>query len=607
MKFQYFYMKIKSDYCLIGFLVSVYFKLLLILFCLATFQVVAAQHTKKPNVIIILSDDQGWGDLSINGNKNLSTPNIDRFAKTGATFDRFYVTPMCAPTRAELLTGRYHVRGGVRDVSNGGERLDLDETTIADVFRNAGYATAAYGKWHNGGQYPYHPNARGFEDFYGFCSGHWGNYFNPVLEHNGEIVTGKGFIINDFTEKAMAFIEAHKKDPFFLYLPYNSPHSPMQVPDEWWNRFKDKNLTMKSDHADEDIENTKAALAMCENIDWNVGRILSKLKELNLDDNTIVVFFGDNGPSNWRWNGGMKGKKGTTDEGGVRSPAFINWPKHIKPGTKILPISGAIDLLPTLSDMANLKWTPAKPLDGISLKPLLLQQKTNWKDRQIFSYWKGKTSVRSQQYRLDDKGELFDMYADPGQHKNIADINKPVVNKLNLALNDWKKNVLSELPPKDERPFPFGNPKAYSTILPAGDGVPHGNIKRSNQYPNCSYFTNWTNVNDKITWDLDVVQSGDFNVALYYTCPSKDTGAVFSLNFGNSKLVSKISIAHDPPLQGMEYDRVPRIESYVKDFKKLDLGSMHFEKGKGTLVLQASKIPGSQAMDVEMLVFTTKK
>ena len=164
---------------------------------------------RKPNVVVVLTDDQGWGDLSLNGNTNLSTPNIDSLARDGASFDRFYVCPVCSPTRAEFLTGRYHPRSGVYSTSAGGERMDLDETTIADRFKAAGYATAAFGKWHNGMQYPYHPNGRGFDYYYGFCSGHWGNYFDPMLERNGQIVKGNGFVIDGFTSEAMQFMESH--------------------------------------------------------------------------------------------------------------------------------------------------------------------------------------------------------------------------------------------------------------------------------------------------------------------------------------------------------------------------------------------------------------
>ncbi len=191
----------------------------------------------KPNVIVILSDDQGWGDLSVHGNTDLRTPNIDSLAKDGAMFERFFVCPVCSPTRAEFLTGRYHPRGGVFSTSAGGERLDLDETTIAQTFQAAGYATGAFGKWHNGSQPPYHPNNRGFEEYYGFCSGHWGQYFSPMLEHNGTLVRGHGFIIDDLTDHAMKFMEQHRDRPFFCYVPFNTPHSPMQVPDSFYDRF----------------------------------------------------------------------------------------------------------------------------------------------------------------------------------------------------------------------------------------------------------------------------------------------------------------------------------------------------------------------------------
>jgi len=177
-------------------------------------------ETLPPNVVLIVSDDQGWGDLSLHGNTNIRTPNIDSIALNGASFSKFFVSPVCSPTRAELLTGRYHPRTGVYCTSAGGERMNLDETTIADIFKQAGYATGVFGKWHNGMQYPYHPNGRGFDEFYGFASGHWGDYFSPaLLEHNGELVQGEGYLVDDFTEKALSFIETHKENPFFVYIP----------------------------------------------------------------------------------------------------------------------------------------------------------------------------------------------------------------------------------------------------------------------------------------------------------------------------------------------------------------------------------------------------
>ncbi len=193
----------------------------------------ASREASAPNVLVILTDDQGWGDLSLHGNRNLRTPHLDSIAQKGAQFRHFYVCPVCSPTRAEFLTGRWHIRGGVRDVTSGGERLDLDEVTIAQLFRQAGYRTAMFGKWHNGTQGAYHPTQRGFEDFYGFTSGHWGHYFSPLLEVNDELTRGSGFLPDDLTNRALRFISSEDDRPFFLMMTYNTPHSPMQVPDAW--------------------------------------------------------------------------------------------------------------------------------------------------------------------------------------------------------------------------------------------------------------------------------------------------------------------------------------------------------------------------------------
>ena len=577
--------------------------LILLILPVFLFSCAERETETKPNVIIILADDQGWGDLSVSGNTNLSTPNIDHLAETGVGFDRFYVSPVCSPTRAELLTGRYHVRGGVYSTSAGGERLDLDETTMAQVFKEAGYATAAYGKWHNGMQPPYHPNARGFDDYYGFCSGHWGNYFSPMLEHNGELVKGNGFIIDDLTDHGLAFMEENKDRPFLLYLPFNTPHSPMQVPDRWWKKFE--NMDLELHHREPEKENilhTRAALAMCENIDWNVGRIATKVEELGLSDNTIIIYFSDNGPNGFRWNDGMKGKKGSTDEGGVRSPLFMKWAGKIKAGKTVTQIAGAIDLLPTLSDLAGIDYEPQKALDGISLKPLLLEDNPDWEERLLISHWANKTSVRSQQYRLGAFGELFDMVEDPGQANDISAQQPEIAEQLTKAKEKWELEVLSELPAEDTRTFPIGHPDFSFTQIPARDGRAFGNIKRSNKFPNCSFFTNWTSITDSISWEAEVLESGEFEVALYYTCPAEDAGSVFELSFGKSKLSGKITEAHDPPLRGMEHDRVHRGESYVKDFSRMPVGTIHLDKGKGVLCLKALEIPGSQVMDFRLLM-----
>ena len=577
------------------------FSLLLLLSCRHSTE----NELRKPNLVIFLSDDQGWGDFSITGNTNVETPHLDRLAGDGAIFHNFYAQAVCSPTRAELLTGRYHPRGGVYSTSAGGERLDLDETTLAQVFKKAGYATAAYGKWHNGMQPPYHPNSRGFEDFYGFCSGHWGNYFSPMLEHNGEIVKGEGFIVDDLTNHGLDFIEKNSDRAFLLYLPYNTPHSPMQVPDRWFEKFEDEELEMLAGNpGEEDVIFTKAALAMCENIDWNVGRVLQKLEELGLEKNTIIIYFNDNGPNSWRWNGEMKGRKGSTDEGGVRSPLFVKWPDKIEKGLQIDQLASVVDLLPTLSSLAGIELEISKPLDGIDLSALLLEEKTSREDRYIFNQWKDKISVRSQKYRLDAEGALYDIENDRAQRVDVAK-QFPSVHKAHLEAKAWYMNeVVAELPKEDQRPFTLGYEKARFTQLPARDGIAHGNIRRSNKFPNCSFFTSWISLDDSITWDVEVLKEGNYNVTLYYTCPEGDEGAKFQLSMGNNSLHGKIETAFDPPLKGMENDRTgERAESYVKEFKALDLGKMYLDKGPGQLSIRAREMPGESVMDLRLLVF----
>jgi arylsulfatase A-like enzyme len=565
-------------------------------------------HARSPNILVVLADDQGWGDLGINGNTNLHTPHIDSIGRAGARFERFFVSPVCSPTRAEFLTGRYHPRGNVYSTSTGGERLNLGETTLAEVFRRAGYATGAFGKWHNGMQYPYHPNGRGFDEFYGFCSGHWGNYFSPLLEHNGQIVRGNGFLPDDLTDRAMAFMETNKDRPFLCYVPFNTPHSPMQMPDEYWDRFKSKELPMRHRDPDkEDVTFTRAALAMTENLDWNVGRLLRKLDDLGLAADTIVVYFSDNGPNSWRWNGGMKGMKGSTDEGGVRSPLLIRWPGHISAGKRIEPICSTIDLLPTFAALAGVEPKTAHPIDGLSLAGLLRGEGADRPERFVYSFWNDKLSVRGQDYRLDSGGGLFDLRTDPGQRTNLAQHLPRIAERMAAAGRVWREDVLREFGPAfDHRPFLVGHPDFKHTQLPARDGKGGGNIVRSSRHPNSSFFTHWISTTDSITWDVEVAESGEFEVELYYTCPAADVGSTVQLGSNGAVLQGRVGEAHDSPWIAADKDRVPRTESYEKDFRPLKLGRIRLEKGGGVLTLKATEIPGSQVMDFRLMMLTRR-
>jgi len=317
-----------------------------------------------------------------------------------------------------------------------------------------------------------------------------------------------------------------------------------------------------------------------------------------------VIYFNDNGPNSWRWNGDMKGRKGSTDEGGVRTPLFVKWPAKIKKGLEINQVSSAIDILPTLSALAGIKHQSEKPLDGRSLEPLLLEENPGWEDRFIFNQWQDKISVRSQKFRLDAAGSLYDMESDRTQKVDVAK-ELPDIHRAHLdAKARYINEVAAELPEKDHRPLTIGFPGATFTQIPARDGVAHGNIKRSNKYPNCSFFTNWTSSNDSITWNVEILQEADFKITLYYTCPAGDEGSLFQLSLGNQKLDGNIELPFDPPLRGMENDRTSqRGESYVKDFKALDLGLWHLEKGQGQLTIKAKGVPGENVMDLRLLLF----
>lgn len=588
--------------------------------CLRSHFVIGENHQTpavNPNVVIFLADDAGWGDYSHSGNTQSSTPNIDSIATGGVSLDRFFVCPVCSPTRAEFLTGRYHLRCGVRGVSTGQERLNLDEKTIADSFKAAGYATGAFGKWHNGTQWPYHPMGRGFDEYLGHTSGHWGEYFDAPLDDNGRMVRTKGYIVDVCTDRAIDFIERSHTRPFLCYVPFTTPHSPWAAPKENWQRFKNKPILQTATRsADEDPDQTRCALAMLENQDQNVGRVLKKLEDLKLTENTIVVYFSDNGPNSWRWTDGMKGRKGGTDEGGVRSVCYVRWPARLQGGRTVSQIAGAIDLMPTLTSLAGVTSVGDRPIDGRDLTPLLTGESVEWPERMIFSTWAGRVSVRTQQYRLDDKGELFDMLADPGQRTPITKKQPDVAKQLRDAVAEWRTEMSASdgaagkvHPGKgksvDPRPLPVGFSEFPITMLPARDGEPQGNVRRSSPAPNCSYFVNWTSVDDSIVWLLDVHTTGRYEVTIDYTCPLADAGSTVELQFGGNHLKGTIEPGWDPPLY-TDQDTLPRppAESQMKEFHTLKLGQMTLNSGEGQLVLRALKIPGQSVMDVRRVTLT---
>ena len=553
-----------------------------------------ATKIKKPNVLLILTDDQGWGDVSSHGNPKIATPTLDRIAAEGARFDRFYVSPVCAPTRASLLTGRYHPRTGVHGVTRGRETMRADEATIAEILQQNGYATGAFGKWHNGAHYPQHPNGQGFEKFVGFCAGHWNNYFDTDMERNGVEFTSEGYMADYLTDEAIRFIKENKSNPFFCYVPFNPPHSPFQVPDAYFDKYKLLGL-------DDELA---CVYAMCENLDDNIGRLLDTLDDFSLAENTIVIFITDNGPNTDRFNGDMRGRKGSPHEGGSRVPCFIRRPGHIKPGMVIKPIAAHIDILPTLVELLDLPKPETKPLDGISLAPLLADPDAEWPDRMIFGKWSNTGSVRTPRHRLivaPGGVQLYDMVADPGEINDIKNSEPQQAKKLKDAYDSWWADVSKD----GFNPIPtsIGYEEMPEVVLPAHEALLFPEIGKGISYFERNgwandWVTHWTSTDAYPYWPVEVVAGGEYEVALDYVCASENVGVKFQVEIGDVSIDGKITEMHDPQSR-YSPDRVARKEVYEKTWKRLVLGRVKLPVGTSDLKVIVQTIPGAMAMDVK--------
>jgi hypothetical protein len=295
---------------------------------------------------------------------------------------------------------------------------------------------------------------------------------------------------------------------------------------------------------------------------------------------------------------------------------YMRWPARLPRGHAVTQISGAIDLLPTLTSLAGVPRAGDKPLDGRDLSPLILNRAVDWPDRMIFSFWAGSLSVRSQTHRLDNGGQLFNMIADPGQTAPVNDQEGALAERLSEAAKAWRAEMfagIAPLPPKgkkqgvDPRPIPVGYREFPITMLPARDGEPQGGVKRSGQAPNCSYFVNWRSLEDRMVWRLGVHTSGRYEVTVDYTCPESDVGATVELAFGNARLSGKVGPGWDPPLNTNQ-DTIPRGhgESQMKPFKTMRLGEVDLDAGEGPLTLRALEMPGKSVMDVRRVTLTLK-
>ncbi len=474
-------------------------------------------HPRKPNVILVLTDDQGYGDMSCHGNQVLKTPAIDTLHRDGVCLTDFHVDPCCSPTRAALMTGRYSSRVGVWHTVLGRSLLRAGETTMADVFAANGYRTGMFGKWHLGDSYPFRPQDRGFQEALyhgggaiGNSPDYWGNhYFDDTYFRNGKPEKFHGYCTDVWFDEALQFIRANKDRPFFCYLPTNVPHWPLLVAEKYVKPFAGK------------VPDSMAHYyGMLVNFDENLARLRHELRQLGLAENTILIFLSDNGTSDGveldkngyptaGFNAGMKGDKLSEYEGGHRVPCLVYWPAGgIRGGREVTRLTAHIDLLPTLIDLCGLAPPPHGKFDGVSLAPLLRGPVTataDWPDRTLFVHnqrvidpVKGKDyAVMTDHWRLVDGHELYEIKSDPGQHRDVAGAHPDVVTTLEKAYDRWWADISTDFD-KPAR-IVIGSDRANPTALNPHDwiGQPHelfdqSQVRRGRYGPaNLEYQGHW--------------------------------------------------------------------------------------------------------------------
>ena len=557
----------------------------------------ALTTARLPNVIVIITDDQGYGDLGSTGNPHVSTPHLDRLAAESVVFDRFFVSPVCAPTRASLLTGRYHLRTGTWGVTGGRETMRGSETTLAELLKGAGYRTGAFGKWHNGAHVPSTPRAQGFDEFFGFRGGHWNLYVDTELERNGRRVRTSGYIADVLTDEAMAFVARNRRQPFFLYLALNTPHSPLQVPDAYYDRFAARGLD----------PTLSSVYGMVENIDDNVGRLLARVDATGLREDTLVIFLSDNGPAGDRYNAGMRGRKGSVHEGGGRVPFFIRWPGRLPPH-RVDRVAAHIDVVPTIADLAGLPVPDADRLDGRSLRPLLERREGEWPDRPLFTHQARPTggpnpypgAVRTQQHRLVNEGkgwQLFDMRADPAQAHDVAATHPDLVAGLGGAYDRWFAEVSAHAFTKP--PIEVGHAAENPIELDAPEAVLAGGLAYKNSahgYAN-DWIAGWTTADGLAAWEIDVVRPGRYGVAIAYTCPEGDAGATIRVSAGTTSTEAVVKGTALRPVVLPHREPGQYYRSMI--WSHLDAGTLRLVPGRARLEVRAVKVPGRSVMELK--------
>jgi len=472
-----------------------------------------AQNTSRPNVVLIMTDDQGYGDLGVHGNPIIRTPHIDALAAKAAVLPNFYVSPVCTPTRACLMTGRYNYRTRAIDTFRGRAMMDTAEMTVAELLQKAGYATGIFGKWHLGDCYPMRPMDQGFAMSLVHRGGGIGQpsdppgaedkYTDPVLFRNGGVEPTQGYCTDVYFREALKWAGAVATEgkPFFLYLPANCPHGPFgDVPPVEYAYYKQQQIEAdrfpKNDGnpipRNMDADTQARVYAMIENVDQNVGKLVNWLDERKLTENTLVIFMTDNGRATPGYNAGLRGNKSTVFEGGIRSPFFAYWPGTLRPGVASDRITAHIDITPTILQICGVTPPAELKLDGRSLWPLLKGLRIAWPERTLFAQGhRGDEPVlyhnfaaRNQKWKLvsatgfglerlppsGPKFELFDMESDPYEQRDMAAQHPEVVAKLKGEYEAWFKDVGSTRPDNYAPPaIVVGSPHETTTVLTRQD------------------------------------------------------------------------------------------------------------------------------------------
>lgn len=567
-------------------------RLKLFIFPAAVIALTNCNRISSPNVLLIITDDQGYGDLSYTGNPHINTSNIDRLAGESIRFNNFYVCPVSAPTRSSLMTGRYSLRTGVHDTYNGGAIMASNEITIAEVLKKKGYRTGIFGKWHLGDNFPCRPTDQGFDeslvhqgggmgqpgDFTTFVKGD-SSYFDPVLWHNGKQQSYEGYCSDIFVGEAIDFISRSKDEPFFCYLAFNAPHTPLQVPEKYYSMFKDidPSAGFENDNRpftpmnENNKEDARKVYAMVKNIDDNIGKILQKLDELELATNTVVIFMTDNGPQQTRYNAGMRGLKSSVFRGGVRVPFFIRYPQLNANPTDINTTAANIDIMPTLAELCDTRVPSDRKIDGKSLVPLMKGKDVEWKERTLFFYWtrkypelynniallKGRYKLAGHtDYDTDISGfELFDMEQDPFEQNNIIRDNISIATSLKEELDKYYQELVSSPNLTDPQRIIIGNENENPVCLNRNDAEGDRGI--------------WTQEEVFGKWRV-TIKEGTYNIRCHFLNPLQkggqmmiETGTIINQKRNNAEGLSVLEMNNVKYTQ-MDCDFIPLYQSGSK-------------------------------------------